>query len=307
MSDRKLTIGIPIYNGEKFIRQKFENILSQTFQDFELIISDDSTDSTPEICKEFAVKDNRIRHIHQPIRKGWRWNYVFLAKQANTKYFVWTNVDDLWTNDFLSENIKILEKNKNIVASMGKVDQFDDSGIIKDQFEINTNDSIITRSYKKFRKKFRPFTIKPLSGKYDEKVRKFLKTQSPLMGLSIFRTESLKNAIQDLDLHSEWELSYEINLLKYGDTHVIDKVMVHFYMQGLSVDAILTWKNNKEMKFFDLVFPSYSLMKWFIKKMGLKLFVKNLDHFIWLMIYGRIAVGVALVKNIIRLLKKKDD
>ena len=50
----KLTIGMSIYNGEKFILKKLENILSQTFQDFELIISDDSTDNTPKICKDFA-------------------------------------------------------------------------------------------------------------------------------------------------------------------------------------------------------------------------------------------------------------
>ena len=58
----KLTIGIPIYNGEKNLREKINSILNQDFDDFELIISDNgSTDSTKEICNSFATKDARIR------------------------------------------------------------------------------------------------------------------------------------------------------------------------------------------------------------------------------------------------------
>jgi len=58
----KLTIGIPVYNGEKFLEEKITSILNQDFINFELIISDNgSTDSTKEICNSFAIKDERIR------------------------------------------------------------------------------------------------------------------------------------------------------------------------------------------------------------------------------------------------------
>ena len=61
----RITIGIPIFNGEKFIQSKLENIISQTFQDFEIIIYDNSNDKTPEICRDFMVKDQRIQYFHE--------------------------------------------------------------------------------------------------------------------------------------------------------------------------------------------------------------------------------------------------
>ena len=65
-NEHRLSIGLPVYNGEKFLQNRLDGILSQTFSDFELIISDNaSTDSTADICKEYALKDNRILYIRQ--------------------------------------------------------------------------------------------------------------------------------------------------------------------------------------------------------------------------------------------------
>ena len=75
MNDLKLTVGLPVYNGEKFIRKRLENILSQTYSDFKLIIDvDPGTDKTVEICKEFAEKDSRIEYEYHEQRMG---KYVF--------------------------------------------------------------------------------------------------------------------------------------------------------------------------------------------------------------------------------------
>ena len=79
----KVTVGIPTYNNEKFIRKAIDSVLSQTFSDFELIISDDaSTDSTPTICDEYKHKDDRIHFIRQEENKGAQWNFSFLVDQA---------------------------------------------------------------------------------------------------------------------------------------------------------------------------------------------------------------------------------
>ena len=70
-SNPKISIGIPVYNGEKFIRKCIESVLQQTYKNFELIISDNaSTDSTPDICKEFLKKDNRITFVRQNENMG---------------------------------------------------------------------------------------------------------------------------------------------------------------------------------------------------------------------------------------------
>ena len=61
-NEMKITIGIPVYNGEKFLVEKISSILNQNYNNFELIISDNcSTDSTKEICEKFVTKDKRIR------------------------------------------------------------------------------------------------------------------------------------------------------------------------------------------------------------------------------------------------------
>ena len=79
----KLSIGMPVYNGELFIERAIESILAQTFTDFELIISDNaSTDSTQEICQNFSKKDDRIRIFKQEKNIGVHRNFYFLLSQA---------------------------------------------------------------------------------------------------------------------------------------------------------------------------------------------------------------------------------
>ena len=65
----KISVGIPVYNGEKFIRKSIESVLQQTYGNFELIISDNaSTDSTSDVCTEFLTKDSRIKFEY--LKKG---------------------------------------------------------------------------------------------------------------------------------------------------------------------------------------------------------------------------------------------
>ena len=80
----KITIGLPVYNGEKFIKKCIESILNQTFLDFELLISDNaSTDSTSEICNEYASKDKRIRYSCNLKNIGGIENFKFQSKKKH--------------------------------------------------------------------------------------------------------------------------------------------------------------------------------------------------------------------------------
>ena len=88
----KLSIGMPIYNAEKFLRNRLDSLLSQTFSDFELIISDNaSTDSTQHICKEYLSRDNRIQYIRQEKNIGLSSNFYFVLHKANSEYFFWAS------------------------------------------------------------------------------------------------------------------------------------------------------------------------------------------------------------------------
>lgn len=108
----KVSIGMPVYNGGRFIRKALDSLLAQTFTDFELIISDNaSTDATQEICMEYAARDNRIGYIRQPINMGGFLNFKFVLEQAKGEYFKWCAADDyIGSADYLSEMVVAIEQ-----------------------------------------------------------------------------------------------------------------------------------------------------------------------------------------------------
>ena len=121
----KITIGIPIYNGEKNLREKINSILNQDFDDFELIISDNaSTDSTKKICGEFLTKDKRIKFFSHEKNLGANWNFNFILNKASGEYFMWTAADDKILPGFYEKNMETLEKDPNIVCSASQVKYF---------------------------------------------------------------------------------------------------------------------------------------------------------------------------------------
>ena len=118
----KISIGIPVYNGEKFIRKCIESVLQQNNRNFELIISDNaSTDSTPEICKEFLNKDDRISFVRQDKNMGGGWNFNFLLQNAVGEYFVWVAADTFLLPEFLEKNIAVLESQDKVVGCISKI------------------------------------------------------------------------------------------------------------------------------------------------------------------------------------------
>lgn len=121
-----VSIGMPVYNGEKFIREAIDSLLAQTFVDFKLIISDNaSTDGTAKICAEYARADNRIRYVRQQENIGAVKNFAFVLNESSGKYFMWAAADDFWSADFLESNISFLERNMDYVASVSPV-RFED-------------------------------------------------------------------------------------------------------------------------------------------------------------------------------------
>jgi len=86
----RLSIGLPVYNGENHLPESIEALLGQSYGDFELIISDNaSTDSTPDICHGYGRQDSRIRYIRQPRDIGRVPNHNFLIEQARGELFKW--------------------------------------------------------------------------------------------------------------------------------------------------------------------------------------------------------------------------
>jgi len=121
------SIGMPVYNGSKFISFAIESLLNQSFSDFELIISDNaSTDATEEICRFYAKKDSRIRYYRQEINIGAISNFKFVLDSAISPHFMWAAADDIWHPEWI-EKLLPLVKIKNCIA-FGKVQTIDENG-----------------------------------------------------------------------------------------------------------------------------------------------------------------------------------
>jgi glycosyltransferase involved in cell wall biosynthesis len=111
-----VSIGMPVYNGERFLRQALKSLLAQEHSHFELIISDNgSQDRTEEVCREFMARDSRIRYIRHAENRGARWNFSYVLRQGHAKYFLWAACDDLWHPTFLDKCVAMLEAHPDAV------------------------------------------------------------------------------------------------------------------------------------------------------------------------------------------------
>jgi glycosyltransferase involved in cell wall biosynthesis len=111
-----VSIGLPVYNGERYITLAIESILAQTFTDFELIVSDNaSTDATREICQKFSARDTRIRYVRHPHNVGVTRNFNGVVDQATAPFFKWASADDIVAPDLLEKCVDVLNRDQSVV------------------------------------------------------------------------------------------------------------------------------------------------------------------------------------------------
>jgi len=107
----KVSIGLPVYNGEKYLRAALDSILRQDYTDFELIISDNaSSDATEMICRDYAAKDPRIRYSRNTTNIGASANFNRTFALARGEFFKWAAHDDCHLPRFLSRCVEILNR-----------------------------------------------------------------------------------------------------------------------------------------------------------------------------------------------------
>ena len=149
----KVSVGMPVYNGGEFIDNTIETILNQTFQDFELIISDNaSTDNTEEICRKYALTDGRIRYYRNKTNIGASDNYNAVFNFAKGSYFKWASSNDLCGQDFLFKCVEVLEKYPNVVVCYPKTKLFQEELDTAEEYDDNLHllDSEPSKRFIKF-------------------------------------------------------------------------------------------------------------------------------------------------------------
>jgi len=111
-----VSIGMPVYNEERYIEQALQSLLSQSVEDFELIISDNaSTDRTGEICLAYAAKDVRVRYYRMETNLGSIANLSRVFQLSNAPYFFWASGHDIRHETFIARCVEILEQDTSVV------------------------------------------------------------------------------------------------------------------------------------------------------------------------------------------------
>lgn len=114
----RLSIGLPVYNGEEYLEASLDAILGQTFEDFELVISSNaSTDSTDEICRRYQARDSRIRFYRQDRNIGAAPNHDWVFRQSTGELFKWISADDLYARDLLARCVALLDEHPDVILT----------------------------------------------------------------------------------------------------------------------------------------------------------------------------------------------
>jgi glycosyltransferase involved in cell wall biosynthesis len=114
----KLSIGIPVFNGQEFLPELLDSLLAQTFRDFEILICDNaSSDCTPQICYEYERRDTRIHYIRNEQNLGAIANFNRAFELSTAPLFKWAAHDDLYDESYLHTCVGLLERNPDIILA----------------------------------------------------------------------------------------------------------------------------------------------------------------------------------------------
>lgn len=295
-----ICLGMPVYNGEDFLKQRLESIINQSYSNFILIISDNgSTDNSQKICEEFSKKDNRIIYFRHEKNNGAYWNFNFVLKKAKTKYFVWAAVDDIWSQNFLEKNIDVLEKNLHIVGSIGEYSVYN---IFKDPFTYEKNIKII-KNIKKFQ------YVHPIFGEVEKKIKFCLNYSMGGMVYGIYRTEKLKKA-NTFDCYTNnqmWmqDLAYILNVVREGDFYVVDDAFMHKHVTENS-KSVIQYMKKQNFPMLQILFINFPFTFWCAKNLGKKIFMNNFLYFIKLNLSGEYSIIAELIRMIKRTMWREE-
>jgi glycosyltransferase involved in cell wall biosynthesis len=138
MNNGTVFIGMPVFNGAATIARSLESLLKQDYENWKLLVSDNcSVDLTPEIVAEFCLRDSRISYVRQAANIGAVGNFVYLVEQADSPFFMWAAADDEWSDNFLTEAVRVMDYDPSVMFCSPSVEVIDSAGkvlLTYDQF-----------------------------------------------------------------------------------------------------------------------------------------------------------------------------
>jgi glycosyltransferase involved in cell wall biosynthesis len=239
----KVSIGIPVYNGEKYLEDALNSILKQTYKDFELIFADNaSNDRTRKICLGYAQMDPRVRYHRNERNIGAAPNHNLLFHLARGEYFKWAAYDDVIAPDFLARCVEVLDNHPDVVLCMPMTGRIDENGKYLGNYEYIAGADLPDRL-----KGFRNFALYNRSGNF-------------IYGL--MRASSLSQT----SLHGSYpssDLTFLAELALYGKFHVLPEYL--FFRRshpGQSTKGILSKERLRTLWFDTSLGGRIILPKW---------------------------------------------
>lgn len=239
---KPVSIGMPLYNSEKYLKRSLNSLLDQDFKEYELIISDNaSTDSTPEICREYSKKFKQLKINRNKKNLGVRANMRIVLEMAKGEYFMWAADDDLWSSDFISTLYEKLEMHPDAGVAMGAVRMVNEDGSLINEIEFTGKDN---PDQKNFFNMVTTVAIPP------QKHNLFI--------YGLFRTEILKKAMDGFNDDScRDRLLLCLIALTAGFKHV-DRFL--FTKTCYNVSSVRPWRINDPV--FDKNKLRFHTLKW---------------------------------------------
>lgn len=233
-TNKLVSICIPSYNNEKYISKTITSVLNQTYQDFEIIISDDaSTDNTIEIAKSF--NDSRIKIFKNTVNSGVTKNWNRSLDLAQGDYIKLVCGDDILYPACLEKQVKVLD-NDNI---------FSIALVTSHSHVINSSDKVIFK-----RKSF----FKPGENSSEKVIKKCIRMGSNLIGepmVGLYRRTSLNQGLKyDGSNPYMIDLDFWFGLFEKGNLYIINDYLSAFRVSSGSISASLNIKQFTLFKSF---------------------------------------------------------
>ena len=115
----RVSVAVPVYNGERHLPAAVESVLGQTFTDFELVLCDNaSTDCTEELCRGYAARDKRVRYHRNPRNIGLSANFDLAAALCSARLVKWAASDDVLGPNCLADCVHLLDENPKVVLAV---------------------------------------------------------------------------------------------------------------------------------------------------------------------------------------------
>lgn len=261
MNNKKISVIMPSYNHEKYLKQAIDSVLKQTYENFELIILDDcSTDNSDKIIKSY--KDKRIKKYFNETNNGAVNTLNQLIDLTSGEYIALLNSDDYWSEDKLEKQLNYLENNTNVGACFTWADFINESG--KKIYDSTTTPISL------FQQKNR---------KRSEWLRCFFDNGNCLCHPSVMIRRKIydelgkyKNIYRQLPDFEFW-----IRLIKEYEIHIIEENLVHFrILNKKQKNSSFLTENNKNVMNYEM----YMIKKEFFDNCDDKLFFEAFNDVI---------------------------